>query len=72
VHLVITDEREGNCKEMSESVIEKVESMKTIVKETKEEVLNTETNPNGVKDKESLDNFSFHKYMFLWIANINF
>lgn len=39
---------------MSESVIEKVESMKTIVKETMEEVLTTETITNGVKYKESL------------------
>jgi hypothetical protein len=41
--------------EMSESVIEKVESMKTIVKETMEEVLTTETITNGVKDKGFLE-----------------
>jgi hypothetical protein len=41
---------------MSESVIEKVGSMKNIVKETMEEVLTTETiTNNGAKDKQSLE-----------------
>jgi hypothetical protein len=46
--------------EMSESVIEKVESMKTIVKETMEEVLTTETITKGVKDKNLSNDLSFH------------